>query len=105
MSHILFCSNPFSGHVRPGLPIATELVARGHEVSWYTGSRFARLVESTGARHVPLDRAPDFDEADLGATFPERDGQCCERLHCRSGLRHERHRHWWRRRRGQRPGG
>jgi MGT family glycosyltransferase len=73
MSHILFCSNPFSGHVRPGLPIAAELVARGHEVSWYTGSRFARLVESTGARHVPLDRAPDFDEADLGATFPERD--------------------------------
>lgn len=72
MSHILFCSNPFSGHVRPGLPIATELVARGHEVSWYTGSRFADLVASTGARHVPLDRAPDFDEADLDATFPER---------------------------------
>jgi len=73
MSHILFCSNPFSGHVRPGLPIAAELVARGHEVSWYTGSRFARLVESAGARHVPLDRAPDFDEADLGGAFPERD--------------------------------
>jgi MGT family glycosyltransferase len=72
MSRFLFCSNPFSGHIRPGLPIARELVARGHEVVWYTGSGFRDLVESTGARHVPLAAAVDYDEADLDATFPGR---------------------------------
>jgi len=72
MARILFGSNPMSGHVRPGLPIARELVARGHDVVWYTGSRFARLVEATGARHVPFHDAADYDEADLEATFPDR---------------------------------
>jgi UDP:flavonoid glycosyltransferase YjiC (YdhE family) len=52
MARILFTANPASGHIRPGLPIARELVARGHEVAWYTSERFADLVERTGARHV-----------------------------------------------------
>lgn len=72
MSRILFGSNPFSGHVSPGLPIARELVARGHEVVWYTGAAFREAVERTGARHVPFTQAVDFDEADLEATFPGR---------------------------------
>ena len=72
MSRFLFGSNPFSGHVRPGLPIARELVARGHEVVWYTGGRFRAMVEATGARHVAPTAAVDFDEADLEATFPGR---------------------------------
>ncbi len=72
MARILFGSNPLSGHVRPGLPIARELVDRGHEVVWYTGSAFRDAVERTGARHVPFRDAVDYDEADLAATFPAR---------------------------------
>lgn len=69
---ILFGSTPASGHVRPGLPVVRELVARGHEVLFYTGGRFRELVERSGARHVPFQHGLEFDEADLDTTFPER---------------------------------
>src|SRR5687768_11750164 len=72
MARILFGSTPGSGHVRPGLPIARELVARGHEVVWYTSDRFRASIERTGARHVGFTAAFDFDEADLDASFPGR---------------------------------
>lgn len=72
MARILFGSNPASGHVRPGLPIARELVARGHEVVWYTSDRFKASVERTGARHVGFTAGLDIDEADLEASFPGR---------------------------------
>lgn len=74
MARVLFTANPASGHIRPGLPIARELVARGHEVVWYTSDRFATLVERTGARHVGFTAGLDYDEADLDTTFPERAG-------------------------------
>lgn len=72
MARILFGSCPASGHVRPGLPIARELVSRGHEVVWYTGGRFRRSVEASGARHVGFVRGRDYDEADLDREFPGR---------------------------------
>ena len=72
MSRILIGSTPASGHVRPGLPIARELTARGHDVVWYTGERFKSAVERSGARHVGFTAAVDFDEADLDSQFPER---------------------------------
>jgi UDP:flavonoid glycosyltransferase YjiC (YdhE family) len=49
MSRILFTSMPFAGHIRPGLPIARELVDAGHEVLWYTGQKHAALVAGSGA--------------------------------------------------------
>jgi MGT family glycosyltransferase len=62
--------------VNPGLPIASELVSRGHHVSWYTGSGFRASVESVGARHVPVERgidpAGDIDGF-LNEHFPERE--------------------------------
>jgi MGT family glycosyltransferase len=72
VARILFTANPASGHIRPGLPIARELVARGHEIAWYTSERFASLVERTGARHVGFAAGLEYDEADLDAAFPER---------------------------------
>lgn len=72
MARILFGSNPASGHVRPGLPIARELVSRGHEIVWCTSDRFAAAIERTGARHVGFTAGLDLDEADLEATFPGR---------------------------------
>ncbi len=65
MARILFTSMPFAGHIRPGLPIARELVDAGHEVLWYTGQKYAELVAGSGARFVPYPEALDFDDADV----------------------------------------
>jgi MGT family glycosyltransferase len=54
---ILFTTMPIPGHVRPGLPIARELVRRGHEVSWYTGRAFERTVARVGASFAPIPAA------------------------------------------------
>jgi UDP:flavonoid glycosyltransferase YjiC (YdhE family) len=61
---------PFTGHVAPVSAVARELVQRGHDVRFYTGPRFRARVEATGARLVPWERPPDFDENDMSATFP-----------------------------------
>ena len=45
---------------------------RGHTLRWYTGSRYAARVEAVGAEFLPFVHARDFDDADFGATFPER---------------------------------
>ncbi|MGW4909080.1 glycosyltransferase [Streptomyces sp. NPDC004270] len=50
-----------------------DLTERGHEVLFYTGTRFEDRVRKTGARFVPYPAEVDIDGADLSATFPERD--------------------------------
>lgn len=54
MARFLIGTIPVVGHVSPALPIARELVNRGHEVCWYTGSAFQAQVESTGAGFAPI---------------------------------------------------
>ena len=58
--------------MNPGLPIARELVARGHDVRWYSTHRFRRAIECTGARFVPFRRATPIDETRLDQLYPER---------------------------------
>jgi MGT family glycosyltransferase len=58
----LFAPIPVTGHVNPGLPIARELVRRGHDVRWYSTPRFKRAIENVGARWVPLRNAMPVDE-------------------------------------------
>ncbi|WP_347978612.1 nucleotide disphospho-sugar-binding domain-containing protein [Microbacterium sp. ProA8] len=70
MGRFLLTAMPFTGHVAPLTAIARQLVERGHDVRFYTGSRFRSRVEATGARLVPWREAPDFDENDVSATFP-----------------------------------
>lgn len=70
MARFLLTAMPFTGHVAPLTAVAQQLVDRGHEVRFYTGSRFRERVEAVGATLVPWTRAPDFDENDLPATFP-----------------------------------
>ncbi len=72
MSRILMASMQYTGHVAPGLPLARKLVARGHEVHWYTGSKFQQKVEATGATYIPMSADNDYDDANLDAKFPQR---------------------------------
>lgn len=72
MSRILIASQPIHGHVLPLLPIAEELVRRGHQVRWYTGRKYAARVRAVGADFEPFVHARDYDDEDFGATFPGR---------------------------------
>ena len=72
MSRFLFAPMPFSGHINPGLPIARELVERGHDVRWYTTPRFQRAIEKIGARYIPFYYAMPLDEERLEDMFLER---------------------------------
>jgi MGT family glycosyltransferase len=70
MARFLLTTMPFTGHVAPMATVAARLVERGHDVRFYTGSALEARVAASGARLVPWQHAPDFDENDLAATFP-----------------------------------
>ena len=73
MAHIVLTVMPFAGHVAPATGLAAELLARGHTVTVYTGSRYRTRFEALGAAVHPWQAAPDFDEHNLPATFPGTD--------------------------------
>jgi MGT family glycosyltransferase len=70
--HILFASVPIGGHVHPLVTVARELVARGHQLTWYTGAAYAHTVRGAGARFAPYRHARDFDDAHIERSFPGR---------------------------------
>jgi UDP:flavonoid glycosyltransferase YjiC (YdhE family) len=72
VSRFLICAQPLAGHVNPASSIARALVARGHDVRFYTGRQYKARVEATGARHVAPNRGPDFDGEDIDRAFPDR---------------------------------
>ncbi len=73
MSSIMIATVPIHGHVTPLLAVARHFAERGDRVRFVTGARFARVVEATGAEHLPLPADIDFDDQqDLNETFPER---------------------------------
>jgi UDP:flavonoid glycosyltransferase YjiC (YdhE family) len=72
MARILIATIPVLGHIAPFVPLAQALVARGHEVRWFTGAKYRARVEATGATFVGHTRARDYDDARLDEEFPER---------------------------------
>lgn len=68
---VLVAAMPFAGHAAPMAALAGELAARGHEVVAYTGRRYAGRFTAVGAAWQPWEQAPDFDDTDLRATFPQ----------------------------------
>ncbi|MFL6141126.1 MAG: glycosyltransferase [Labedaea sp.] len=50
MAHLVFATHTARGHVVPLITVASELTARGHDVTWYTGEPYRRHVERSGAR-------------------------------------------------------
>ncbi|MRX43988.1 glycosyltransferase [Agromyces kandeliae] len=73
MSTYLLCASPIQGHAAPVIAIAHGLVARGHDVTVLTGSRFRDAVEAAGARHRALTGIADFDDRVIQDHLPERD--------------------------------
>lgn len=62
MARFLIGTVPVVGHVSPALPIARQLVERGHSVWWYTGKPFQSAVEATGAHFVPIVNGLDYSD-------------------------------------------
>jgi UDP:flavonoid glycosyltransferase YjiC (YdhE family) len=71
MARIVLPVMPFAGHVTPMLGVAAELVSRGHDVVTYTGAKYAPRFTAVGTAWEPWRQAPDFDDAELAATFPQ----------------------------------
>nr|MBQ8253217.1 glucosyltransferase [Lachnospiraceae bacterium] len=55
MSKIVFFCIPAHGHTNPTLGVVKELIARGHEVTYYSYEPFREKIESTGAAFVACD--------------------------------------------------
>lgn len=70
MSRLLLASTPFAGHIYPMAGLARALVARGHEVVFYTGTKYQPAVEAAGCQFLPFSSATDFDDTDPEASFP-----------------------------------
>jgi MGT family glycosyltransferase len=71
-SRFLFLPMPAHGHLNPTLPVAAELVARGHEVTYLLPGEFRDVVTATGAALVEYEgRAPERPRtaADGGTAF------------------------------------
>ena len=58
MSKIVFFCIPAHGHTNPTLGVVRELIARDHEVWYYSYNMLREKIEETGARFVSCD---DFD--------------------------------------------
>ncbi|MEV4148850.1 macrolide family glycosyltransferase [Amycolatopsis sp. NPDC049691] len=54
-SHVAFLTYPAHGHVNPTLPVAAELVRRGHRVSYVVAEQYAEAVRATGATVLPYE--------------------------------------------------
>ncbi|SFR76785.1 UDP:flavonoid glycosyltransferase YjiC, YdhE family [Agromyces sp. CF514] len=70
MVDVMLEAMPFHGHAVPISAVAAAFTEAGHRVRVYTGSAQARVFAGTGAEVVVWRSAPDFDEHDQAATFP-----------------------------------
>lgn len=74
MARIVVATTPFHGHIAPLAPIVGELVERGNDVVWYSGEKYRDRITETGATYAPMSAAMDYDDQDLGASFPGWEG-------------------------------
>lgn len=58
MAHLAFLSIPEAGHLNPLLPIARELVERGHRVTFPADGSMAERIAPTGAEIIPYQPRP-----------------------------------------------
>jgi MGT family glycosyltransferase len=71
LSRLIVAATPFQGHAGPLLTIAEDLVARDHEVIFFTGQRFSEQVRATGCSFEPVALEADFDDRHIHLAFPQ----------------------------------
>lgn len=59
MAKILMVNVPYAGHTNPTLPLAKELVRRGHLVFYVNAEEFREKIEKTGSKFVPYKNYPE----------------------------------------------
>ncbi|MGH3072461.1 MAG: glycosyltransferase [Gaiellaceae bacterium] len=72
---VLFSATPGEGHVRPLLPVARALAARGHEVAFATGASWSGRLEDIGFPVLPsgievAEARAHIDREELQAVAP-----------------------------------
>src|SRR5215203_3315160 len=60
------------GHFNPLTGIGMRLRASGHDVRWYTGSRYSSKLAELGIPHFPFRRAVEHTPGNLNDLYPER---------------------------------
>ncbi|MDQ7807614.1 glycosyltransferase [Amycolatopsis sp. A133] len=74
MAHIVVVSAPYPGHLNPSLSLATQLVRRGHEVTFSAPARFGESIRRAGAEPLeyssPLAEMPLIHHDDLSIMMP-----------------------------------
>jgi UDP:flavonoid glycosyltransferase YjiC (YdhE family) len=71
MARVVIAASPWHGHVPTLLAVAADLVQRGNQVTFLSGTLFQQRIEATGATFAPLTGEADQDGDALLAT-PER---------------------------------
>ncbi|HZJ59306.1 MAG TPA: glycosyltransferase, partial [Chitinophagaceae bacterium] len=69
---ILFANFPADGHFSPLTGLAIHLKNSGHDVRWYTGSKYETKIKGLGLTYYPLKKAIDFSAGEPDQVFPER---------------------------------
>ena len=63
MATAWFFNIPTHGHINPTLPLVTELVRQGDEVTYFAGPRFEEKILATGARFGDYGDAYAFEQS------------------------------------------
>lgn len=61
MARVMFINFPAHGHTNPSLPLVTELVHRGEQVTYYSFDDFRSKIECTGAAFCSYQSVFPFD--------------------------------------------
>ena len=69
---ILMASLAIDGHFNPLTGIGMRLQANGHDVRWYTGSRYESKLTQLGIPHFPFRRAVEHTPENLNQLYAER---------------------------------
>lgn len=74
MPKAVFFNVPGHGHVNPSLPLVTELVSRGHHITYFITEGYRARVEAAGATFRPYPAVDDdyFESRGLSGSVPSK---------------------------------
>ena len=74
MRKALFFNVPAHGHINPSLPLVTELVRRGHQITYFASGNYRASIEAAGAIFQPYATVHDdyFVARGLSGSVPQK---------------------------------